>query len=191
MRAIIADVVRSIRPADALEQAQRTATLAWIASGLPLCRIHPPATPPQHLVAYFVVYDCQTQHMLLVDHINAGLWLPSGGHVEPDEHPRTTVVREAHEELQLTANFVFPHPIFLTITETVGSTAGHTDVSLWYVLHGDAHTTLQYDAEEFHQIAWFPLAGLPLARADPHLGRFAAKLARMTAKMSRQHIPAS
>jgi 8-oxo-dGTP diphosphatase len=191
MRASIADVVRSIRPADALEQAQRTATLAWIASGLPLCRINPPATPPQHLVAYFVVYDWQTQHVLLGDHIKAGLWLPSGGHVEPDEHPRATVVREAHEELQLTANFFFPQPIFLTITETIGSTAGHTDVSLWYVLHSDAHATLPYDAAEYHQIAWFPLAGLPLARTDPHLSRFAAKLVRMTAHLSQHHLPAS
>ena len=37
--------------------------------------------------------------VLLVNHINAGLWLPPGGHVEPDEHPAQTASREALEEL--------------------------------------------------------------------------------------------
>ena len=36
--------------------------------------------------------------MLLVDHRNAKLWLPTGGHVERDEHPWRTVEREAAEE---------------------------------------------------------------------------------------------
>ncbi len=176
MRSIIAEVVRSIAPYDALEQKHRAATIAWIESGAPLCRIEKPATPPQHLVSYFVVYDASTQRVLLVDHKKADLWLPNGGHVEPDEHPHTTVIREAREELQMTARFVFPHPIFLTVTQTVGSSVRHTDISLWYVLHGDSSQTFQYDQEEFRQIAWFPLDSLPVPRTDPHMARFTAKL---------------
>lgn len=176
MRSSIAEIVRSIAPYDALEQEHHAATLAWIDTGAPLCRIKKPATPPQHLVSYFALYDASRQKVLLVDHTKAGLWLPNGGHVEPGEHPNITVMREAQEELQITARFLFPHPIFLTITQTVGRVARHTDVSLWYVLHGDSGQTFQYDQEEFRQIAWFPLNNLPVPRTDPHMQRFAAKL---------------
>lgn len=176
MRSSIADLVRSIQPHDDLEQAHVTAALAWIESGASLCRIAPPATPPQHLVSYFVVVDPRTRHLLLVDHKKAGLWLPSGGHVEPNEHPDATVRREAREELNLDAHFLFPLPIFLTITQTVGTTAGHTDVSLWYILLGEQRHVPDYNRDEFHQIAWFPLDAVPFARTDPHMGRFCAKL---------------
>jgi 8-oxo-dGTP diphosphatase len=176
MRTVIVDIVRAIRPYDALEQEHVAATIAWLESGASFCRIAKPATPPQHLVSYFVLLDPRAEHLLLVDHKKAGLWLPSGGHVEEGEHPEATVRRELWEELHLSTQFLFPQPIFLTVTQTVGSTAGHTDVSLWYVLHGNCQQALHYDRDEFHQIAWFPIDALPLERTDPHMQRFAAKL---------------
>ncbi|MEU4312510.1 NUDIX domain-containing protein [Nocardia sp. NPDC024068] len=36
--------------------------------------------------------------------IKAGLWLPPGGHVEPDEHPARTACREVAEELGITVD---------------------------------------------------------------------------------------
>jgi 8-oxo-dGTP diphosphatase len=176
IREQIAAIVRAIQPYDALEAEHIRETLAWIEAGAPLYRIYKPATPPQHLVSYFVLLDLHSRQLLLVDHRKAGLWLPSGGHVEPDEHPRVTVERELFEELQIEARFLCSEPLFLTVTQTVGQTAGHTDVSLWYVLVGDCRQPLQYDAEEFARIAWFPLHALPLERTDPHMARFSAKL---------------
>jgi 8-oxo-dGTP pyrophosphatase MutT (NUDIX family) len=176
MRTVIVDIVRAIRPHDTLEQEHLAATIAWLDSGRPFYRIAKPATPPQHLVSYFVLVDPVTEHILLVDHKQAGLWLPSGGHLEADEHPEATVRRELWEELQLSAQFLFSQPLFLTVTQTVGSTAGHTDISLWYVLRGDCHQSLYFDRDEFHQIAWFPLDKIPLERTDPHMERFVAKL---------------
>lgn len=169
-------MVRAIQPYDDLEAEHIRATLRWIASGAPLCRLQKPDVPPQHLVSYFILLDPTSQQVLLVDHRKSGLWLPSGGHVEPDEHPHATVEREAQEELRIAAQFFLPDPLFLTVTPTVGQTAGHTDVSLWYVLFGDCQQSLDYDRGEFVQIAWFPLSSLPSERTDPHLGRFAAKL---------------
>ncbi len=177
MRTAIANIVRAIRPGDPLEAEQIAHTLAWIESGAPLCRTQKPATPPQHLVSYFVLLDPDARKLLLVDHKKASLWLPSGGHVEPGEHPQATVARELREELQIEAIYLYPQPIFLTVTRTVGSDAGHIDVSLWYVLRGDCRQTLDYDREEFERIAWFPLDQLPLTRSEPHLARFVAKLA--------------
>lgn len=175
-RARLRAELQAIRPWDEMERLQLAQTLAWVASGAPLCRTAKPATPPKHLVAYFVLVDAG--HVLLVDHRNARLWLPSGGHVEPFEHPRQTVVRELEEELGLAIDEaeVGP-PRFLTCTTTVGLTAGHEDVSLWYVLRGDRRAPLPaFDAGEFEAVRWFGFDELPLGRSDPHMGRFLAKL---------------
>jgi hypothetical protein len=107
MREQIAELVRSIQPYDALEHAHVADTIAWIDSGAPLCRVSKPATPPQHLVSYAVLVDPARDQLLLVDHRQSGLWLPSGGHVEPGEHPDVTARRELWEDLHLPARFVF------------------------------------------------------------------------------------
>lgn len=173
-RAAIRAEVLSIEPFDAIERAHREDTLVWIDSGVALCRVHKPATPPKHLVSYFVVVD--GHHLLLVDHKKAQLWLPTGGHVEAGEHPRLTVVRESAEELGLELGEAVSAPLMLTVSETVGTTAGHTDVSLWYVLNGDRHAPLKFDTEEFYSVQWFHFDQAPIARSDPHLARFLGKL---------------
>ena len=174
MRSAIRQEVELIQPLDDLEHQTKRDVLAWIDSGVELCRLEKPATPPQHLISYFVVTD--GDHVLLVDHINAELWLPTGGHVDPDEHPRDTALREAQEELSLDGEFLREGPIFVTITETVGKTAGHTDVSLWYVLQGDRNMNLVYDTSEFHDAKWYHRNDVPLERTDKHMSRFLQKL---------------
>jgi 8-oxo-dGTP diphosphatase len=174
MRSAVREEVESVEPFDALEHAHRADVLAWIDSGVELCRTQKPATPPKHLVSYFVLVD--HDHVLLVDHKNAQLWLPSGGHVEPGEHPRATVARELREELGLDFCDAHDTPAMLTISETVGITRGHTDVSLWYVINADRGLALAFDAEEFHSVRWFHFREAPLSRSDPHLRRFFEKL---------------
>ncbi|NKB68473.1 MAG: NUDIX domain-containing protein [Candidatus Latescibacteria bacterium] len=180
MRPQILQEVTQIAPYDELEKAHKLAAIDWIQSGAELFRTAKPATPPQHLVSYFVLTD--GDFFLLVEHRNAGLWLPTGGHVEPDEHPRDAVVREAEEELAIEAQFIFDSPLFITVTQTVGRTAGHTDVSLWYVLSHPRTARLQFDADEFKSVRWFHKDRLPLEHCDPHMGRFAAKLAAARAR---------
>ena len=174
MRDIIRAEIANIDPFDDLENAHISDTLEWIDAGADLFRTAKPATPPRHLISYFVLMD--GDHVLLVDHINAQLWLPTGGHVEPNENPRETVKREAFEELGIEADFAFPSPVFLTVTETVGRTAGHTDVSLWYVLKGDRNEQLDFDRSEFQEIRWFRGDHVPFSRSDPHMKRFMSKL---------------
>jgi 8-oxo-dGTP diphosphatase len=179
MRSAIRDEIASIKPFDALESAHREDALAWIDSGVELCRTQKPATPPKHLVSYFVLVD--QDHVLLVDHKNARLWLPTGGHVEVGEHPRSTVVRELREELGLDLVDPPEAPLMVTVSETVGISAGHTDVSLWYVVEADRHLALEFDAAEFHAVQWFHSSAAPLGRSDPHLKRFLGKLALYSA----------
>ena len=172
-RAILEDV-RSIEPLDDLEAEHQRDAIEWIESGAELCRQVNPATPPKHLVSYFVLTD--DDHFLLVEHRNAGLWLPTGGHVEPDELPRETERREAKEELGIESRLLSEEPLFITSTETVGKTAGHTDISLWYVVVHTRTEELLFDQAEFKSIRWFHRDELPLYRCDPHMARFVQKL---------------
>ena len=174
MRQQIRDEFTSITPHDARERLDLAFALDWIDSGAQLCRLAKPATPPIHLVSYFVVLD--GDHVLLVDHRNAQLWLPTGGHVESGEHPRATVAREIEEELGFGATDPIGAPLFVTVSTTVGLTAGHTDVSLWYVVEASRAQPMVFDDGEFAAVRWFAFDAVPLARAEPHMQRFLAKL---------------
>src|SRR5258705_6829064 len=89
----------------------------------------------------------------------ADLWLPSGGHVEPGEHPVETVRREVAEELGVPAVFlpqVGERPLFLTVTETIGTLEErHTVVSLWFVLTSSRDQVFTPDLGEFRGIRWW------------------------------------
>ncbi len=176
IRNAIRTEIEKIDPLDELERQTKQDILAWIDSGIELCRLEKPATPNKHLVSYFALVD--DDYLLLVDHINAQLWLPTGGHVEPDEHPQATALRELKEELSVEGEFLYQAPILVTSTPTVGKTAGHIDVSLWYAIKGDRNKKYQFDQSEFYKIQWFHKDDLPLERADPELHRFVAKLYR-------------
>ncbi len=175
MRDRIAEIVAAIEPVDDLKREHRDSTLEWIRSGAPIFRTKKPDVPPRHLVSYFALVDGRRSKLLLVDHKLAGLWLPSGGHVEPDEDPRATVVRELSEELGLAADFMRPDPLFITVTR-VGGDGGHTDVSLWYLLRGDSSRAIEFDRGEFHSVRWFGFDEIPFERSDPHMRRFVAKM---------------
>lgn len=174
MRQQIRDEIASIVPFDDVEGDVIAKCLAWIDSGVELCRLAKPATPPMHLVSYVVVVD--DGHVLLVDHRNAQLWLPAGGHVEPGEHPRITAARELAEELGIVAQHDIDAPFFVTASMTVGLTAGHTDVSLWYVVRASRHQPVAFEEREFNGVRWFAFDDVPLERADPQMKRFLDKL---------------
>ncbi len=115
--------------------------------------------------------------MLLGQHRRSGLWLPTGGHVDPGEHPLETARREAAEEIGIQARFdvIGPDPLFLTVTTTVGSDA-HEDVSLWYVIRGDRAHGHALDPREFDGARWCDVADFALPDTDPHLERFLTEL---------------
>ncbi len=170
------DAVSAIRPLDNTERQHIDFVLNWIQSGVEIFRIEKPASPPIHLVSYFLIFSPEQSKILLVDHKKAELWLPPGGHVEKGEDPKETVLREAKEELGIEAEFLFEQPLFVTVTKTVGNVAQHTDVSLWYVLKWNSDEPMTYDKDEFHQIRWFEINEIPFERSDPHLRRFIEKM---------------
>jgi 8-oxo-dGTP diphosphatase len=170
---MLTDLITALTPADDLEAEHRASTLAWLASTNDVYRRVKPATPPKHLVSYVVPTDPSTGDVLLVDHRNARLWLPPGGHVEPGEHPAATAARELEEELGVSGAATVP--IFLTVTETVGVDAGHTDVNLWFPAEVRRDQVLRVDEGEFAGVRWWSRRELALADPggfDPHLGRY-------------------
>ena len=173
IRALIRKDIANIEPYDFREKADIEDVLTWIDSGAEIFRVEKPATPPKHLVSYFVLID--GEYILLVDHKNAELWLPTGGHVDADEHPRVAAVREALEELGLDSPQISEKPHFLSISETVGKTAGHTDVSLWYVVAADRRQKLNFNRNEFYAIEWCHKDKIPFALSDPQIKRFLNK----------------
>lgn len=177
MRDAVRALVEGIDPWDAREERDHEETLVWINRGAELYRQEAPARPPRHLVCYFLLMD--GPWLLLVDHIKAGLWLPTGGHCDPGEHPRATVMREVREELSVEAEFLCGAPVFLTLETTRGrKDMVHEDVTFWYVLAGDRGHDYVYDQGEFHGLKWFLPADVPYARAEPNLRRFLGKLAK-------------
>ena len=176
MRDRIAEIVAAVEPLDELEREHRDSTIEWIRSSSPIFRTQKPDIPHKHLVSYFALVDEDRGKLLLVDHKLAGLWLPSGGHVEPGEDPAATVVRELREELNLAADFIQTEPLFITVTQTVGKDGGHIDVSLWYLLRGDSTRAIEFDRGEFHGVRWFGFGEIPFERSDLHIRRFVEKL---------------
>ncbi|WP_249643839.1 NUDIX domain-containing protein [Nocardia sputi] len=176
--AAIADLVAAITSIDEVEQQHIEQALAWLAQTDDIFRRVPPATPPQHLVAYVVLVDPAERGIYLGRHRKSGLELPMGGHLALGEDPCTAARREAREELGFDPRFdvVGDQPLFLTVTPTVGPTAGHVDISLWHVARGDRARNYDLDPAEFDGGRWWDLDPHGLPGTDPHLPRFIRKL---------------
>jgi 8-oxo-dGTP diphosphatase len=178
LTSMIAGLVSGIEPTDDLGREHRRDALSWLAGTDDIFRRVKPRTPSPHLVSYFLLVDRPAGSVLLCDHRLSGLWLPTGGHVEPGEHPFGTVRREAAEELGVTAQLDAAsgdRPFFLTMTETVGPPeTRHVDVSFWFALAGRVGQPLHPDQREFAQVRWWTAAELghaDLGRFEPHLPR--------------------
>lgn len=174
----VRQLVSDLEPVDRTAAKHQAITLRWLAGTRDIYRRVKPSIPSPHLVSYFLVVDRGAGRVLLCDHRLAGLWLPTGGHVEPGEHPVDTVRREMVEELGIQARFdalTGARPFFLTVTETLGSpSARHTDVSLWFVLQGDCDQALHPDPGEFNAVRWWSPDEIRVAaspRFEPHLLR--------------------
>jgi len=186
IREEIASLIENISPFDEVEKKHKTDALNWIASGTEIFRIAKPDIPLKHLVSYSVLVDFEKRKILLLDHKKALKKLPSGGHVNKQEMPYEAAKRELVEELEIKPETAFDNPerpFFITVTETVGLTPGHIDVSLWYVFKGDSKLKVNYEADEFKRVFdgfyWLgfdEIISMPIEEIDIHMHRFINKL---------------
>lgn len=174
----VRQMIAGLDVTDDLARRHQREALAWLDVTSDIYRRVKPRTPSPHIVSYFLVVDPATHRVLLCDHRRSGLWLPTGGHVEPGEDPAETVRREAREELGIEARFhpgFDRRPFFLTVTDTVGAPdSRHTDVTLWFALVAGVDEQMHPDGREFAGVRWWTraeLAELDPARREPHLLR--------------------
>jgi len=182
----ISNIVNSIKPYDKLEEEHIKNIIEWISSGLHIFRIKKDAIPPKHLVSYSLVVDLEKHKILLLDHKKALLMLPSGGHVDINEIPFEAAKRELYEELELSLEPVLKNkeiPFFATVTQTVGISEKHTDVSLWYLFKGDSTKNLNMESSEFkkefedyHWLDFDEILSMSITKFDPNMHRLVEKL---------------
>jgi 8-oxo-dGTP pyrophosphatase MutT (NUDIX family) len=182
-RTSLRDIIERVEPFDEREAADIANVLAWLKSGAEVYRRAKPDVPPKHLVSYVVVVDQARRSVLLLDHVKADLWVPPGGHVEPNEDPYDAAVRELAEELGPRAALVASVarlPLFVTMTRTRG-VGSHLDVSLWYVVAGDERMWLEPDPREFRGHRWAgyeDVLAMDTGELDAGMHRFIRKLQR-------------
>jgi hypothetical protein len=94
--AAVHELVSNITRLGPLETEHIADTLRWLETTDDVFRRSKPATPDRHLVCRMPSFSIATTFdVLLVDHVNSGLFLPPGGHAEPDEHPAGQLVESA------------------------------------------------------------------------------------------------
>jgi 8-oxo-dGTP pyrophosphatase MutT (NUDIX family) len=101
--------------------------------------------PVSHLCVYFAAYDPSAHKVFIGHHRKSGLWLFNGGHMDPNETPADTIVREAKEEWgKMLSVTDVPSPQLVTLTEIE-----HPEqiVCEW---HYDLWCFLPFDSEAFH-----------------------------------------
>jgi len=114
-----------------------------------------------HVCTFFVPVHILTRSLFLVDHIKAGTWIPPGGHIEPGEKPRQTVIREFREELdcKITEKSIHPFTLSLSLIEnTKHPCRRHYD--FWYLVECE-RLDFHFDKDEFHAAGWFSTTEAP------------------------------
>lgn len=94
-------------------------------------------------VAVFVIHD---DRVLLHKHAKLGLWLPPGGHIEPDELPDDAALREVEEEAGLIVELVGPRGVEVDDPDAPVQLVRPEGIQLENISPGHQHIDLIYFA---------------------------------------------
>jgi 8-oxo-dGTP diphosphatase len=174
------DCLRRVVPFDEIEHRTRSSAIEWIESGGTIFRRYKTNNPPteRHFVSYFPMLDFETRRIFLVFHKKANIWLPPGGHIEPDETPLEAAVRECGEELGIPARFIDSRPFFVSSVTTQNTPDPHLDIAFWFVMVSSVDERLFLDTKEFSDSNWFDISAPLPTNAERNLPRFLRKLAK-------------
>ncbi|WP_371404332.1 NUDIX domain-containing protein [Kribbella sp. NBC_00662] len=130
---------------------------------------------PEHVTASALVVDGAGEQTLLTLHKTVGRWLQLGGHCEAGDTTLSgAALREATEESGLTGLTIGPQPLQLSRHLLLGGgCAGAYHLDVQFLVTATAGTEYVV-SEESHDLAWFPLDGLP-ADTDPSVQELASR----------------
>ncbi len=94
-------------------------------------------------VAVFVVHD---DHVLLHMHAKLGMWLPPGGHIEPNELPDEAAIREVEEESGIVVDLVGPRGVEVDDPDAPLQLVRPEGIQLENISPGHQHIDLIYFA---------------------------------------------
>jgi len=106
-----------------------------------------------HFCAFFIPFDPSQNKVFFVHHKKAQDWIPPGGHIDEDELPLATVMREYKEEL---GNKIKPDKISLyniSYKKIENSPTCEEHFDLWYVVKTPVKV-FKIDTEEFYDARW-------------------------------------
>ncbi len=127
------------------------------------------------------VYIVEKESVLLILHRKLGVWLPAGGHIDPDELPSDAAIREAKEETgldvelmaqenvwvpQMTNGKSIPRP-YLCLLEEIPEykdVAAHQHIDFVFVGR-KVGGALKHNLRECDGVAWFTLEELKNEKA--------------------------
>ncbi len=117
----------------------------------------------------FILSQEETPRVLLVDHKKLKVWMPPGGHVDPDENPFDGAMREVMEETgidirpfiaapqrisDMVVSFPKPEYLYEELMPAHGDDPEHVHIDCVYIFR-IPHQEPQLNAGESHGIRWF------------------------------------
>ena len=143
---------------------------------------------PEHITASALVVDASGERALLTLHKTVGRWLQLGGHCEPgDTTLAGAALRESTEESGLTELTIDPSPMQLSRHQILaGGCAGAFHLDVQFLVTATAGTDYVV-SEESHDLAWFPIDGLP-DDTDPTVRRLADSAGQRLAVPARRSL---
>ena len=151
---------------------------------------HQPEGRREFTVAVFVVH---ADRVLLHYHRKLDMWLPPGGHIEPNELPDDAARREVWEETGIQATLIgergpalpsppYPRPLVRPAgIQLEDIPDGHQHIDLVYFAVPRADSAFVADAAvREHRAGWYALADLPALGVNDEVRAWAARAVETT-----------
>lgn len=136
----------------------------------------------RHFTASAIVVDDDLRRVLLVHHNKLRKWLYPGGHIEPNETPAETAIREVEEETGIRCQVlvearshdtsVTSHPVPFAILEVTADDEDglgfHHHVDFVYIVHAVSQE-MRVQLGEISQARWMPVDEIDRLDTPPDL----------------------
>ena len=162
----LADQIRELLTANLCESdSTRNRALAKLDSG----GIIQAEDPREHFCVMFLAMDLDSGQVLVAHHRHAGMWLFTGGHIEPGESLAQALNREIQEELGLPPQYSEDAvPFLFNVIDGMRyeDRACTTHYLLWYLLQ-TTPSDVTIKTEEITESRWVDLDALQGLMRDP------------------------